>query len=211
VQDLPDLISLGTWLLVGVGVYVLLPPLLILFMQKMPASPQLFEYDAATTPPPAAIARYFETNRAGLEASGFRLLSSVALPNPVPNVRAVLELFVNDQTPDAAMVTAIFGVAPNAPPMQTRYVEFMAEFQAHELLMIQTNNNLEINAFAELPDAPTFRFPHVTDIERLYRLHRALVERDAPGAAKKVAVIDEFGGDVLDYLRTNVLRKCYER
>lgn len=205
------LVSWGFWLLIGVAAYFLLPPLLILATQKMAASPELFEYDAQATPPPPAIASYFERNAAGLQACGFRRLSSLALPNAVPNVRAVLELFVNDETLDVAMVTAIFGMAADGPPLQTRYVEFMSEFQAHELRMIQTNNNLEVNAFAELPDMPTFRFPHVSDVPKLYRLHQALVERHAPRAAKKLTVLDDFRGDVIQYLQTKVLRECYQR
>jgi hypothetical protein len=209
--DWMDLAPLGFWLLVGGGAYFVVPPLLILFTQKMAASPQIVEYDATTSTPPPLIADYFARCAVGLQASGFRRLSSVALPDPVPNVRAILELYVHEANRDAAMVSAVFGIAPNTPTLQTRYVEFISEFHAHELQMIQTNNNLEVGAFPELPDAPTFRFPQVADAERLYRLHRELVERHARAATKSVPVLDEFHGNVTEYLRTKVLRESYER
>jgi len=210
-HDWLDLIPLGFWLLVGVAGYFVLLPLPILFTQKMAASPQIVEYDAATSTPPRAIADYFARCAAGLRACGFRRLSSVALPDPVPNVRAILELYVHEANRDTAMVTAVFGIVPGTPTLQTRYVEFISDFPEHELRMIQTNNNLEVGAFPDMPDAPTFRFPHVVDVERLYRLHRELVDHHARTAAKSLPVLDRFHGDVTDYMRTKVIRESYER
>ena len=201
----------GMWIVVGIACYWLLPPLLILATQRMEASPQIVEYDREQTPPPRPVARYFQEKHEGLEACGFRRLSSILLPNPLPNVRAVLELYVHDRNSDAALVTAIFGVSNVAPPMQARYVEFIAQFRGHDVTMIQTNDNREVSAFPDSPGEPTFRFPHVKDVQKLYALHQALVERHGGGARKYLAVLDEFRGDVAEYLQVRVLREAYER
>ncbi len=209
--DWPEYAWWGFWIFVGIACYWLLPPLLILATQKMEASPELVEYDPEETPPPRSVARYFKEEREGLEGCGFRWLSSVLLPNPVPNVRAVLELYAHDRNSDAAMVTAIFGVSDTAPPMQARYVEFIAQFRGHDVTMIQTNDNRDVSAFPDSPDEPTFRFPHVKDVQKLYALHQALVDRHGGGARKYLAVLDEFRGNVAEYLRVRVLREGYER
>lgn len=206
-----EVLHSGIWVVVAVCGYWLVPPLLILVTYKMHGSPEVVEFDPDVTPPPTSVARYFAENRTTLEDCGFRRLASVVLPDPTPNVKAVLELFVNDQNQDAAMVSAFFvtGVGAASPPK--RYVEFATEFPGGEFEELQTSNNIIVGAYPDLTKSPTFRFPHVTDVEQLYRLHQALLEREAGGSRKVLLVLDEFGGDVSEYLRVKVFRGCCER
>ena len=192
------------------GVYFFGVPLLILTSQRMPANPEIVEFDDSTALP-EIVSDYFYECEHDLDESGFQRVASLALPDPVPNVRAILQIYINESQSTACMVTAMFGIAEVGPPLQTRYVEFVTRFGGGDLQMVQTNNSTEINAFADVPESPAFRLPHVTDVSRLADYHEQLVDRTAPGTPRSLAVLDEFGGDVVEYLRVKAFKEAYER
>lgn len=194
----------------GLALYFLGPPLLVLMTQRMEGSPEIIEYDPEETPPPRETARFFDDCDVGLSACGFRLVSAVVLPDAAPNVLTVIELYAHDRNQDNAMVVAMFGETADGPPLQARYVEFVTELRGSELEMIVTNNNLEVGAFPDRDESPTFRLPQVQDLRRLYDAHQQLVERHARGAQKQLSVFDRFGGDVAEFLAVRVLGESYE-
>jgi hypothetical protein len=193
------------------GAYLFLTPLLILATFKMDGTPDVVEFDPEQKRPPRDVVGFFQRMHDELEAIGFERLAAVIVPSPAPNVRAVLALYVNRETRDAALVSAMWGLAEGAPPLHTRYVEFMSEFRDGPLEQLLTNNNDEINAFPESPTIPTYRLPHIRKMDRLYRFHQTLVRRDAPETPKKLTVLEEFDGDVCRYLSVGVLREGFQR
>ncbi|HUG17516.1 MAG TPA: hypothetical protein VMM56_00965 [Planctomycetaceae bacterium] len=209
--------ALGPAVWIGITVlglsaaYFLGVPLLILATFKMDATPEVVEFDPDRKRPPKDVVGFFQRMHEQLEAIGFERLASVIVPSPAPNVRAVLALYVNRHKQDAALVTAMWGLADGAPPLHTRYVEFMSEFRDGPLEQLLTNNNDEINAFAENPSMPTFRMPHISKMDRLYRYHQALLRREAPESPKKLTVLDDYNGDVCGYLSVGVLREGFKR
>ena len=192
------------------GAYFLGIPLLILVNQRMAANPEIVEFDESATLP-EVVSDYFYACEQELTEAGFERAASIALPDPVPNVRAILQIYFHQPKSTACMVTAMFGLTEGGPPLQTRYVEFVTRFRGGELEMVQTNNSTEVNAFAEVPESPTFRLPHVTDVARLANYHEQLVDRTAPGTPRSLAMLDEFGGDVVEYLRVKAFKEAYER
>ncbi len=199
------------WAVLGLaGAYFLGVPLLILVNQRMPANPEIVEFDDSATLP-EVVSDYFYECEHELTEAGFERVASLALPDPVPNVRAILQIYVNDPKSTACMVTAMFGIAEVGPPLQSRYVEFVTRFNGGDLEMVQTNNSTDISAFADVPESPAFRFPHVTEVARLADYHEQLVDRTATGTPRSLAVLDEFGGDVVKYLRVKAFKEAYER
>jgi hypothetical protein len=122
----------------------------------------------------------------------------------------VLELYVHDEDREAALVSAIYGITAQERPLEMRYVEFMAQFAGGDVRVVQTNNTSEVGSFPPLPQDLTFRFPHVADLDRLYRLHRALVRRHAGRQRRGLRVVEDFGGDATAYFREVVFRKAFQ-
>jgi hypothetical protein len=190
--------------------YFLLIPLLILATQRMCADGEILPFDPVKTPPPPSLATYFHGTDAALSDLGFRRLGSFALPDTAPNLRAILQLYLNDERRDLAMVSVVHGTVEQGPDLQTRYVEFVSRFSGGSTRIVQTNNCREVGSFAPLPQELTFRFPHVRDLVHLYQLHEALVWRHADGGRKIVRVLEQFGEDARAYLREVVLRESYQ-
>lgn len=178
----------------------------------MNAEPRLALFDPAVTPPPRELADLFDETDADLTELGFRCLAGVVMPDPLPNVKSIVQLFANESTRDAAMVAAIFAAVPGQQQtLQTFYVEFLTRFDSGQVSLVQTNNSQELGSFPELPGEHTVKFPHIEDTARLYRLHQAAVQRFQPTGRRIVRVLDEFHGDVLAYLREAVFRDEYEK
>jgi len=191
--------------------YYLLLPLLVLAKQRMRADAELLPFDPATAPMPPPLPQFFQNADAALTGLGFRRLGSYGLPDPLPNVQAVLHLYVHEPQRDAALVSSIYGVAADgSTAVRTHYVEFFSRFSGGDVRAIQTNNSSELGSFPARPHNLTFRFPQVQDLGRLYRLHRALVGRHAPGAQKVLRVLEQYRGDASLYLREAVLRESYQ-
>jgi hypothetical protein len=194
----PNLVFAAVSLLAA---FYLLVPWLIYFSQRMNGNPRVVLFDLEQTPPPERIAAYFEDAGESLLGLGFEPYSCVALPDPMPNVRALCQVWVHAERRDAALVSAIFGIASNGPGMETCYTELLSRFTDDDLAAVQTNNATMVSAFPVLPNERTFRFPQVRSIGELDRLHRRLLEREAPASRKTVTLLDQFHGDLVAYFR----------
>ncbi len=105
------------WTLAALAVmfYVGLP-LLILFSQKMQARPQFVAIDPSNVP--LEVTRYFSTVVPELEREGFRVMASLGMPNPAPNVQTFLVMLVHRSAGDKAMVTVVQTTNPNVPILE---------------------------------------------------------------------------------------------
>lgn len=195
----PRLIVAGSILVAG---FYLLIPWLIYFTQRMNGDPRIVIFDESKNRPPKRVAEYLEDAGETLLGLGFEPSPCVALPDPMPNVRAIAQLWIHPERRDAALVSAIFGVSKEtAGNLQTYYTEILSRFASEDVTLIQTNNAQMISAFAPLPNELTFRFPQVKSVSQLDRLHRKLTERHAPGGRKVVSLDDQHHGDLQEYIR----------
>ncbi len=209
----PSSIISGALIFAGLaGAYFLLVPLLILANQRFRADVHIVPFDPAETPPPPALAEFFRETDFALVGLGFRCLGSFVLPDAMPNVQGVLQLYANDKTRDAALVTALYATVVNSrqPPMQLRYTEFVSRFTSADLRIIHTNNTDNPGSLPPLATDLTFRFPHIEYLVTLYRLHEALVQRHAGARQKTLRVMDEYRGDAVAYLRDVAFREAYQ-
>lgn len=195
----PAVIAAGCGLVVA---FYLLIPWLIFVTQRMTGDPQIVFFDEQEHPPPKRVARYLEETGEALLGLGYEPYPCIALPDPMPNVRAITQLWIQPDRRDAALVSAIFGVSHQAAAsQQIYYTEFLSRFASDDVSLIQTNNAQSVSAFPDLPNELTFRFPNVKSILQLDRLHQKLVERDAPRARRIVSLHDQFHGDQEAYIR----------
>lgn len=194
-----------------IAAYFLLTPLLIMQTLKLEARPKIVPFDAEEKPPPRDIIKYYEKMDNGLTAAGFEQLAGVLLPSPVPNVRVILWLYVHRPNRDAAMVTAMWGMSAGAPPMKTRYVEILSEYEDGPWEQILTNTNTEVNAFRQPPTHLISRMPHMKQADQLYRYHQMIVRREGLESGKVLSILDRFDGDITRYLQEKVLCEEYDR
>ncbi len=195
--------------------YHALPALAIYATQRFPEDICVapFQPDAASLP--ADVADYFANAEAALLRLGFERVGGIALPDPMPRVKAILVAYIHPTQRDAAMVSVIYGVAtdrdvasfgrhgaepPNLKPLQHRYVEFVARYRDEVVRLVQTNNSDNTGSFPARPTDLTFRFPQVADVEHLYRLHQKLAAQHGPSSRKVVRLFDEFHGDLVRYV-----------
>lgn len=189
-----------------VAAFYLLMPWLVFGTQRMNGDPQVVLFDMEKKRPPARVAEYFEETGEALLGLGYEPQPCVALPDPMPNARALVRLWVHPERRDAALVSAIFGTSEETiQKLQLYYTEFLSRFDADDVTLIYTNNSTMISSFPDLPNELAFRFPQVEDIARLDRLHRKLVDRHAPAARKIVSLNDQHQGRVVSYIRSVLL------
>jgi len=216
-MDNPDFSSLDpvtlivTIVLGLIAAYFFATPLLIMQILKLEARPQIVPFDADEKKPPRDVELFYESVDRQLKAVGFEQLTGVVMPAPVPNVRVVLWLYVHRANRDAAMVTAIWGMAEGAPPMKTRYVEIISEYDDAPWTQILTNTNQEVSAFRTPSTHLISRMPQVKQADLLYRYHQMIVRREGQENGKVLSVLDRFGGDVTRYLQEKVLCEDYDR
>jgi hypothetical protein len=184
-------------------------PLLIFFTHRCNEDFDIVPWNPLETRPPKAIFEFFHQNDQKLLALGFRSLGDYMLPNAMPNVQAVVRMYIHEANRDSAMISAIFGTMPDQKIMQVRYVEFVTRFANDNPKAVQTNNSPMPGCYAPVPGKLTFRFPHVRDTIALYRLHQAILKRHAPAGQKTLTVLEQYLGDAVAYLADTVLRGSY--
>jgi hypothetical protein len=194
-----------------VALFYLAIPLLIYFTQKHNDHPQVCIYDIDENPPPADAEHYLRDTGAALERLGYEPQPHIALPDPLPNVRCLIQLWIHPQRTDAALISLVFGLTAQQQPIQSLfYTEFLSGFREGHPILIQTNNSTQLGSFPAMPDERTYCFPQVGSIEQLERIHRKLVDRDQPRAAKLISLYDRYGGDIERYA-TGILSDTYRK
>jgi hypothetical protein len=190
------------WIVALVAIGLLLPyvvgPILIRRSVTQKLDPDLVPFPPDHPSLPADVAQHFREATRQLVEAGFEVLTGFGLPRQTPRVRAVLILFANRVTKEAAMATAMYGDLPDGPQLQTAYVEIISLFRDGAL--VQTNNSRVLGAFPKRPGVFTTQFPQVHNIARLVTLHRALVERYGGVGEKRLRLDEEFHGDARAYL-----------
>lgn len=128
---------------------------------------------------PDEVQEFFADCVPRLVAEGFEPVGYYHLLGMVSNIETFVALLHNRAAGDAAAVISGYSTNPDAPPMSNHIVGFATEFADNTSVNV-TNDSMP-QLFA--PDARNvhYKFPGMQDFTRLYRAHRALVARHAPG------------------------------
>ncbi len=191
--------------------YLTLPVILIYFMQRFRRDMQILPFDPKTVPGSKKMTRYFDESIEAMAEIGFECLGEYALPDLVPNAKAVAQIYRNVTTRETAMVNSIWGIANGSIVSRIQFVEFNCRFDHPEIHLIQTNNMTMPGAFPDDPHELNFRLPQMAQIEDLYTCHERLMERHAPHARRILRLDEEFQGDTQEFLRQAVLVECFDR
>ena len=131
---------------------------------------------------PAGVRRMFAREVPRLEELGFRLVAYLHKGDLRQNVDRRADSYVallrNDETGDFA-VAAEIAVQVKHVSNSRALVWFTAELPGGACL--STSNTPTLSVFKPDPIRRDHKFPNVNDVRFLYRIHRALVGRDAPG------------------------------
>lgn len=186
------------------------PPILIYSIQRFRRKMKLLEFDPATIPNSRIIEQFFDEAIEDMEKIGFECLGEYALPDVVPGASAVVQLYRNVRTREAAMVNTVWAVANGMVQQRIQYADFECRFQNDRVRMIQTSNISRCGSFPDRRDEVNSRLPHVKSTVDLYHYHERLMQRHDPGAHRELRVDDEFRGDALEFLRQVVLIECFD-
>lgn len=159
---------------VGFALFMyLIAPIIIRFKQKIAAQPRLEPMDLSKLTPEAA--QFLAQTEDALAREGFTMVGHFSMPGLTANVLPVLTLYMNRPAGDKAMATAIYSIGEAGVKLSARYVEFSTRYADGRA--VDTNNNGTLGAFKPNPIMPTFRLPGVSDLHRLYAIHRQLLQR----------------------------------
>lgn len=187
-------------LLIIAAVYFLGLPLVIYFTQRMKAHPRLQLIDPMSFPD--QVRDYLARVSNELVAQGFTVAAYIMMPDPAPNIQNYLVMFINRETGDKAMATAIFANANGITQLGTRYVEFNTRYEDGRCF--DTMNSSTLGAFQKRPQDAKTQLPNVQDAVILYRIHQFIL-RKAPGGQK----MGYEPAETLDYLQ-RILVESYD-
>lgn len=196
----------------GIAVaYLILPVILIYFAQRFRRDMQILPFDPKTVPGSKKMTRYFDESIEAMAEIGFECLGEYALPDLMPNAKAVAQIYRNVTTRETAMVNSIWGISDGSVVSRIQFAEFICRFDHPDIRLIQTNNTTMLGSFPDAPHELNFRLPQMTQIEDLYACHDRLMERHAPHARRVMSLDEEFHGDAQKFLRQVVLVECFDR
>jgi hypothetical protein len=203
--------SILIWFAVAFVAIFLLPyilgPIMLRLNMTQDAHPEVVPFPIDHPDLPEPVRDHFDAVTVEMARVGFEPVAGLALPRQTPNVKAVILMFANRATKDAAIATAIYADKLQ-PPLQTAYVEIVSRFRDGRI--VQTNNSHQMGAFPEKEGITTTYLPSVPEADRLYRIHLAIGERAADNAVKVLRLDEDFRGDARAYLACG-LREELER
>ncbi|HEX6987235.1 MAG TPA: hypothetical protein VF170_17790 [Planctomycetaceae bacterium] len=192
------------WLMATLAGLFALPyvagPILVRFKHKTKRSPTLIAFDPDERPAPAAVQEFLDEAEAALWGCGFEVLGHVAMPDLVPNVKAIFVLLARPESNDNAIAVAAFAEGGSAA-MKKFYVEFATDYaDGFELC---TNNTADESAFCPLPHKKVFQSDFLTDAEDLWRFHERATKEFGTGPKRP----SPARHTALDRLREGLLRE----
>jgi hypothetical protein len=128
---------------------------------------------------PAPVSQFVNRAMPRLRAEGFEVVGHYHFAGEVSNVETFVALLHNRAAGDSATVLCGHSTNPDAPPISNYIVGFSTEFA--DGTCVEVNNDSFPLAFANTGRGALYKFPGLQDLRRLYKAHRALVARHAPG------------------------------
>lgn len=192
------LVDTAAWLLLLAVGFIALPfvlgPFLIKYTQKMKQEPTLIPFDPDERPAPPVVQEFLTNVEAELWGCGFEVLEHVAVPDLVPNVKAIFTLFGRPESDDLAMAVAAFGSSGGPTIMRKYYVEFATEFA--DGFVLCTNNSTDEPAYRPLPHKRALQFDRVRNAADLWRIHERATKEFGTGPKRpmppKAAALDRL-------------------
>jgi hypothetical protein len=187
--------------LICVCVVILAPyvlgPILIWRTQRIAAELKVETFAADDPALPAEASAYCQRTSKSLAPLGFELVTGMALPGHVVNVKALVFLWVNRQAKDTVDAACIYVDTPKGSQWKMSYIGVSTRFRDGTVL--RTNNAGLVGSFPKRPGFFPQSFPMIKDAGRLYRLHQARLERHDAGSDKILRLDEEFHGNAAAY------------
>lgn len=197
-----EAVWIGGGLVVLTGLFYLGIPLLIFQNTQFEADPKIVPFDVSTQKWPKPIERLFNTAREALDEMGFEMMEGIKLPSAASNVRTVAILFLNRETRDYAMATAMHAVPFEPGGLQTLYVEFTCRFR--NKVVVNTNNSHQLSGLPSRENVVSNWLPTVTDPADLYEIHLKIAD-DVQSRSQKILRHEvEFGSDMGAYVQAAI-------
>jgi len=147
---------------------------------------------------PEKVATLFRSHTPELANLGFELLGSYDCGNLTSETQRYIAYFCNRTTNDIASVSTVV-----TPRKTASYLEFSSRFPNG--LILETNTNSTLPLTPGNPAQRIFRFPKIKTSQALYRVHRQLMEKYAPGlwpqAEPKGEELQRFTRVIENYVR----------
>ncbi|MCP4213386.1 MAG: hypothetical protein GY765_01965 [bacterium] len=172
-------------------------PIVVLITFRIPATPTLTPTPSGGFP--ADVQRFFNHNTRALEMEGFSTVADATQTNFLPNTISYIRLMVNRELEDAAMCAVMESGTGKAQKTEN-YVEFCTEFSyGHEIC---TNNSPHVSAFQPVPEKLLFQYPLISDVNQLYKRHRAKADQ----VTQKGSKILPSAGTELQFLSKSMVK-----
>ena len=151
-----------------VGVPYVLGPVLVKLTLKQAARPQFKPLPEGRLP--EAIDSFFHDASRLLQLEGFEREARFAYRG-TKQLTNLLELYLDPQSGDRAIVVAMYAGAPDFRQLKSRHVEISARFA--DDTVFNTGNSAVLGSFGRVPSVHTHHFPAIEDPVRLLNIHRA--------------------------------------
>ena len=177
-------------------------PIVIYFYNKQSANPRFTAFDLANAPlrlPPS-----YMQSLPLLESLGFQPVAHLFSGALATNVRLVLTVYVNRRERELATVVHMLCEVPPMTRLLHTYTEFCTEFDdGHEM---NTSNSSQPALFAVVPEKQRFCLPHLTNLQHLYEVHRAVTAQHL-GANKRLALPGQEVDELIDGMKRDLARE----
>lgn len=178
-------------------------PIVIYFSNKQSANPQFTTFDLES--PPFRLPWNFMQSVSLVESLGFQPVAHLFSGTLATNVRLVLTVYVNRREREIATVVHMLCEVPPVTRVLNTYTEFCTEFDdGHE---VNTLNSNQPALFAEVAEKQIFRLPHLTSLQHLYEVHRALTDQRL-GANKRLPLPGKEVDELIDGMKRDLAREA---
>ena len=177
-------------------------PIVIYFSSKQSANPHFTTFDLVN--PPLQLPPSYTQSVPLLESLGFQPVAHLFAGALTTNTRLVLTLYVNRMARETATVVHMLCEVPPMTRLLHTYTEFCTEFDdGHEM---NTSNSNQPLLFAVVPEKQRFCLPHLTNLQHLYEVHRALTGQRL-GANKRLALPGQEVDELIDGMKRDLARE----
>jgi hypothetical protein len=178
-------------------------PLVIYFSNKQSANPRFMTFDLVN--PPLQLPPSYRQSLSLLESLGFQPVAHLFSEALATNLRVVLTVYVNRMEKEIATVAHMLCEVPPMTRVLHTYTEFCTEFDdGHE---VNTSNSSQPGLFTVVPEKQIFRLPHLTDLQPLYDIHRALTGQRL-GVNKRLAPPGQEVNELIDGMKLDLAREA---
>ena len=181
----------------------LIGPIVIYFYTKQSANPQFTTFDPAN--PPLRLPPSYMQSLSVLESLGFQPVAHLFGGTLATNLRAVITVYVNRMEREYVTVVHMLCEVPPVTRVLHTYTEFCTEYDdGHE---INTSNSSQATLFTLVPEKQIFRLPHLTNLQHLYEVHRAMTGQRW-GGNKRLALPGQEVAELIDGIKRDLAREA---